>query len=146
MTIDLSGSAFDTTLAAYTGSAVDALTKLGSDDDSGDGLTSRLSIQVTQGETYSFAVDTYGGGRGSIQVALSHVPTEPAAPLAAGAEESWIAPDEPEAPAGTAASAAPAPPREVGPAHALRDGAKRLGRRGRAEPGDAAPLGRATAS
>jgi M6 family metalloprotease-like protein len=49
---------FDTVLAVYTGSSVAALTKLAQDDDSGSATshTSKVSINVTAGTTYSIAV------------------------------------------------------------------------------------------
>lgn len=72
-TVSLStvGSSFDTILAVYSGSSVNALTLLASDDDSGGGLTSRLVFAATAGTTYSIAVDGYGNAQsGLISLAL----------------------------------------------------------------------------
>jgi hypothetical protein len=56
-----SGSRFDTTLAAYVGSAVTALTPVAQNDDSGPGsLTSTVSFPVTAGVEYNIAVDGFG--------------------------------------------------------------------------------------
>ncbi|MDQ3933022.1 MAG: hypothetical protein M3340_00135 [Actinomycetota bacterium] len=74
VTVDLSGSGFDTTLAAYTGSDLGGLTFIANDDDTGEGSASRISIPVERGVTYRFAVDGLGYSRGWVQLALSHVP------------------------------------------------------------------------
>ncbi|HEX8745528.1 MAG TPA: proline-rich domain-containing protein [Thermoleophilaceae bacterium] len=74
VTVDLSGSSFDTTLSAHTGSAVGALTTLGTDRDSGDGSTSKLTVSVRAGTTYSFRVDDDYAGPGSIKLALKLTP------------------------------------------------------------------------
>ena len=66
VTINLSGSSYDTILAVYTGTAVNALTLIASDDDSGDGTTSKLTFAATSGITYKICVDGYGGATGSI--------------------------------------------------------------------------------
>lgn len=55
------GIYFDTELAVYTGSAVNALTKIASDSDSGDETRSALSFAATGGVTYYIQVGTYGG-------------------------------------------------------------------------------------
>ena len=58
-TIDLCHSDFDTVVGVYTGSAVDNLNEVASDDD-GCGQPagpSRVSFQATQGTTYRIAVD-----------------------------------------------------------------------------------------
>ncbi|MBJ7452334.1 MAG: immunoglobulin domain-containing protein [Blastococcus sp.] len=66
-TIDTAGSAFDTTLAVYTGTAVNALTARASNDDVSSGvLSSRVTLTVTAGTTYRIAVDGYGAARGAI--------------------------------------------------------------------------------
>lgn len=55
------GSRFDTTLAAYVGNAVTALTLVAQNDDSGPGnLTSAISFPVTAGVEYNIAVDGFG--------------------------------------------------------------------------------------
>ena len=59
------GSAFDTMLAAYSGSALDSLTLLAANDDSGGGLTSAISFAVTAGAKYRIAIDGWGGQWGA---------------------------------------------------------------------------------
>lgn len=54
----------DTEMAIYTGSAVNALTKLASDSDSVAGARSRISnLAVTAGTTYHIQVAAYNGNR-----------------------------------------------------------------------------------
>jgi uncharacterized repeat protein (TIGR03803 family) len=60
------GSSFDTLLAVYTGTSVDALTVVTNNDDYGFELTSEVSFQSTAGITYHFAVDGYDGTNGSV--------------------------------------------------------------------------------
>lgn len=62
--IDTVGSQFDTVLAVYSGTAVNSLTPLASDDDSGDTgpNESLLMLTATAGVTYRIAVDGYGSG------------------------------------------------------------------------------------
>ncbi|MFM6175821.1 MAG: IPT/TIG domain-containing protein, partial [Sphaerospermopsis kisseleviana] len=77
LTVDTVGSSFDTILAVYTGNAVNALTRLASDDDSGGSLTSRVSLNVAAGTTYMIAVDGFSSATGTINLALSAL-TSPA--------------------------------------------------------------------
>ncbi len=65
LTIDSENSAFDTLLAAYSGSAVGSLTLLGSNDDAAPGTTSELTFAVTDGETYRIALDGKSGATGT---------------------------------------------------------------------------------
>lgn len=60
-TIDTKGSYFDTTLAVYTGTALNSLTSIASDDDVVDGKVqaSTVDITVTGGTTYYIAVDGF---------------------------------------------------------------------------------------
>ena len=62
------GSSFDTLLAAYTGSRVDALTPVASNDDQVPDfvLQSAIAFAVQGGVTYQVAVDGYRGASGSI--------------------------------------------------------------------------------
>lgn len=62
--VDTRLSAFDTLLGAYTGNAVNALTTIAQNDDSGGGTWSRVTIAMTSGNTYYFAIDGYGGKTG----------------------------------------------------------------------------------
>jgi outer membrane protein assembly factor BamB/subtilisin family serine protease len=72
---DTSGSSFDTTLAVYTGSALNALASVASNDDAAAGQTSsRVSLQVTAGTTYQIAVDGKGGASGLVLLRLSVTP------------------------------------------------------------------------
>lgn len=74
-TIELCGSDFDTVLAVYTGSAVNALTEVASNDDSGDPdcstLNSRVIFDATLGVTYHIAVDGYGDNTGNVVLTLA---------------------------------------------------------------------------
>lgn len=60
------GSTFDTLLAVYTGNAVNALSAVASDDNSGPANTSKLTFNATAGTVYAIAVDGSGGATGSI--------------------------------------------------------------------------------
>lgn len=83
LAVDLAGSSFDTLLAVYTGSAVDALALLTSNDDAYTGLQqSRLAFAARAGQTYSIAVDGWGGATGTIALAWSQA--APPAPPASG--------------------------------------------------------------
>jgi hypothetical protein len=67
VTINTSGSDFDTTLGIYTGSSVGALSETASnDDDPNGGLTSRATFNAVSGTTYRIAVDGYNGATGNI--------------------------------------------------------------------------------
>jgi M6 family metalloprotease-like protein len=77
--INTSGSSFDTLLAVYTGTAVNALTHVASNDDvSSSDRTSRLTdVSLTAGVTYRIAVDGYGGASGTVQLSWRFVPSTP---------------------------------------------------------------------
>jgi hypothetical protein len=68
--IDTVGSNFDTVLAVYTGSAVNALTPIASNDDT-IGLTSRVAFPATSGTVYRIAIDGFGSDTGSISLQLA---------------------------------------------------------------------------
>lgn len=68
------GSNFDTLLGLYTGASVSSQTRIGVDDDGGGGLTSLLTVRVTQAVTYFIAVDGYGQSAGQITLSLVHTP------------------------------------------------------------------------
>lgn len=72
-TIDLSGSAFDTVLAVYTGSAVAGLTTIATNDDiSSSDQDSRVVFTTTAGTVYQIAVDGFSAGdQGAIALALT---------------------------------------------------------------------------
>lgn len=60
--IDTIGSDFDTYLFIYTGTAIDNLTEIDSDNDSGGGGTSEVIFTPTPLETYYIRVVGYGNG------------------------------------------------------------------------------------
>jgi hypothetical protein len=66
-TLNTCGSEVDTTLAVYTGAAVDSLTPVASND---DGATcspqSKLSFATTQSTTYQIAIDSQLGDAGAV--------------------------------------------------------------------------------
>lgn len=61
---DTEGSAFDTVMGIYTGSAVDALTEITTSDDA-IGSQSRISFSLDAG-TYHIAVQGFGGATGAL--------------------------------------------------------------------------------
>lgn len=70
ITIDTIGSNFDTTLGVYTGSAVNSLSTIASNDDTID-LISQVTFTATAGTTYQIAVDGFGASEGSIDLNLT---------------------------------------------------------------------------
>lgn len=90
--IDTHGSDFDTLLAVYTGTSVEALTQVAANDNDGStGNTSGVTFTAQQGTTYMIAVDGYNGAFGSIDLDWSLTPQadlavtmtqDPAAPVA----------------------------------------------------------------
>jgi hypothetical protein len=78
-TVDTIGSDFDTTLGVYTGTAVNALTTIGSNDDIQSGnLRSSVTFTASAGTTYRIAVDGYGGASGNITLNWSQTVSVPA--------------------------------------------------------------------
>ncbi|MDJ0737558.1 MAG: calcium-binding protein [Nostocaceae cyanobacterium] len=67
VTIDTLGSNFDTTLGVYTGSAVDSLTEVASNDDASD-LESAVTFEAVAGQTYRIAVDGLDNETGLINL------------------------------------------------------------------------------
>lgn len=74
-TIDTMGSDFDTVLGVYTGTQVNALTLVASNDDAGGSVQSAVTFSVTNGTVYQIAVDGLGDRTG--QYALNYVFTPP---------------------------------------------------------------------
>ncbi len=72
-TIDTSGSSFDTLLGVYTGSSVNSLTTVASNDNCCGGQTSQVSFAATAGTTYEIAVDGSNGATGSVTLHWSLV-------------------------------------------------------------------------
>jgi VCBS repeat-containing protein len=70
---DLAGRDLDTTLAVYTGSAVDALTLVDLNDDY-YGFQSRVQFKAVAGTTYHFAADGYDTAVGNIALTLGVLP------------------------------------------------------------------------
>jgi subtilisin-like proprotein convertase family protein len=68
--VDTSGSDFDTVVGVYTGTAVNSLTLVAQDDDSGEGFASRALFNATEGTTYHIAVDGYDQDSGQIALRL----------------------------------------------------------------------------
>lgn len=66
VTFSTSGSAFDTLLAVYTGTAFATLTPVASDDDRGGFGTSKVKFAAARGQAYAIAVDGLGGTSGDI--------------------------------------------------------------------------------
>jgi len=72
VSISLAGSNFDTLLAVYTGTAVNALTLVAQNDDaSASTNTSRVSFTASAGVTYRIAVDGFNGAQGNIVLRFS---------------------------------------------------------------------------
>ena len=68
VTMDTTGSSFDTLLAVYTGSSVSSLTLIASNDDIAGSTNrfSRVTFTPVAGTTYHVAVDGYGGAFGML--------------------------------------------------------------------------------
>lgn len=68
LTLDTFGSSYDTLLAVYTGSAVNALTALASNNDYGSSKQSRVTISTTTGTVYRIAADGFNGASGTLKL------------------------------------------------------------------------------
>ena len=73
LTVDTSGSAFDTVLAAYSGTSLVNLTSVTFNDDYAGALTSSINFTAVQGTTYYLRVHSWGPARGAIKLNWSHV-------------------------------------------------------------------------
>src|SRR5439155_300663 len=81
VTIQTVGSSFDTLLAVYTGSAVNALSAVASNDNIDTGnLQSRVTFTPVAGTVYRIAVDGFNGASGNLSLAWSQTPAPPPAP------------------------------------------------------------------
>ncbi len=76
VTILTGTSDFDTLLAAYTGSAVNGLTEVASNDD-GVGQTSWVTLQASASTLYRIRVDGFAGDVGTINLQIDEVPAPP---------------------------------------------------------------------
>lgn len=92
VTLDTHGSAFDTLLGVYTGSAPDALALVAQNDNDGSaGGASGLSFQAVSGQAYEIAVDGLGGASGPLTLTwllpgASQAPAGPSSPTTFQAE------------------------------------------------------------
>ena len=98
-TVDTAASGIDTLLGVYTGTSVNALTEIASNDNAGPAdQTSKVAFPVIAGTVYRIRVDGYFGETGvtTVHVALatvSDVPTNVTATPGAGqATVSWTVP------------------------------------------------------
>ena len=69
--IETLGSTYDTTLAVYRGTAVNALTPVAANDNDGDIRQSKVTFTATTGIPYQIAVDGYGAATGNIRLLVS---------------------------------------------------------------------------
>ena len=74
--INTAGSDFNTLVGVYTGTAVNALTPVASNDNvtPGINLTSAVSFNATAGTTYQIAVDGFNGATGNITLNIVQQP------------------------------------------------------------------------
>ena len=70
-TFNTRGSTFDTLLAIYTGSSVDALSEMASDEDRGGFFSSQAAFNAVGGQTYAIAIDGFFGTQGHIVLTWS---------------------------------------------------------------------------
>jgi Tol biopolymer transport system component len=98
LSLDTSGSSFDTLLGLYTGSTVGDLSEVAVNDDAASDLTSAVVADVVGGTTYWIRVDGYAGQTGTVNLHLAEAvpPDAPtgvtASPGAGQATVSWNAP------------------------------------------------------
>ncbi len=69
VTLSTAGSGIDTVLAVYTGTRVDALSRVAADDDTAGGGASRVTFAGAGGTSYRVAVDGKAGATGQLQLA-----------------------------------------------------------------------------
>jgi hypothetical protein len=72
--INTVGSGYDTWLSLFTGSDVSNLSLVASDDDSGGGLSSRIYLNATAGQTYQIAVEGWANRTGPINLNIAPAP------------------------------------------------------------------------
>ena len=68
LTIDLSGSRFNTLLGVYTGSKVKKLHKVAANDNGGKGKSSRVTFRIRKGQTYRIAVAGVKSADGNFRI------------------------------------------------------------------------------
>ncbi len=76
---DTFGTAFDTTLAVYTGPTIGTLVPVASNDDSPGRAQSRVSFVATAGTTYVFAIDGVADAQGITSLRIN--PLDPLVPV-----------------------------------------------------------------
>lgn len=80
VTVDTSGCDYDAYLHVYTGAALNALTFVTSDDDSGSGACSLASFTPTPGTTYRIRIDGWSSSVGTFPLSLQQAIPLPAPP------------------------------------------------------------------
>src|SRR5579884_2240991 len=68
VTVDTSGSGFDTVVGVYTGNAVNALAPVACDDDVGGSLQASVTFTATAGTTYRVQVGGFAGNSGTLSL------------------------------------------------------------------------------
>jgi hypothetical protein len=79
------GSSFDTLLAVYTGSALNNLTEVASDEDRGGFLTSEVRFNAVAGTDYQVTVDGFAGASGTVVLGWELDVVAPVLPVIAAA-------------------------------------------------------------
>jgi hypothetical protein len=69
--ISTDGSGLDTLLAVYTGTTLNNLSVVASDDDAGEGVNSLVTFSATAGTTYWIAVDGFSGAIGNVALNIN---------------------------------------------------------------------------
>jgi hypothetical protein len=75
------GTAFDTLLAIYSGTALNSLTQVAVDDDSGGCLTSSLQFNAVAGTAYHILLAGYGAGSGAYNLDWALEVTDQSLPI-----------------------------------------------------------------
>jgi hypothetical protein len=70
ITLSTRGSSFDTLMSVYTGEALNDLSLVASDDDSGGFFTSTVMFNCVEGIDYHIAIDGYYGASGNVVLGL----------------------------------------------------------------------------
>ena len=73
LTVDTTGSAFDTVLSAFSGSTIANLTAITYNDDYAGALTSSINFTAIAGTTYYLRIHSWGAARGAIKLNWSQV-------------------------------------------------------------------------
>jgi outer membrane protein assembly factor BamB/subtilisin family serine protease len=74
VTVDTTGSAFDTVLAIYAGTSLSGLTAVASNDNYGSETTSRVSFTAVAGQSYQIAIASRDGSTGLITASIGSIP------------------------------------------------------------------------